>query len=453
MTLYGNAGRTGSGPIPASGQDALLARELGVRQLAAGIFNYTVGSGIFVIPAFACAQLGAQALLAYVVCAAVMALVVLCFAEAGSRVSLTGGPYAYVEVALGPLVGFVAGVLLFLADLSATSAVTTILASSVASLTGYGESDVLRGSLIVLILAGLASGNLRGVRTGSRMIEVVTVCKLLPLVLFVLAGAFFVQPANLAWSEMPGLWDTVRTAGFLIFAFAGIEGALVPSGEVRAPSRTVPRAIFLALGLATLLYLGIQIVAQGVMGPALAGDKVTPLASAASRFAGPIGGKLMIAAAAVSMFGYLSGAVLAAPRCLFAFGRDGFLPRALASVHPRFRTPYVAIAVYVSLVLLLSITGRFETLAVFANITILSLDLLCAISVWVLRRRDVRMAGEPFRIPGGPIVPALACAAVLWLLWVTVTRRELAAVGVVLVLALAAYAIRARRLRAVSTAA
>jgi amino acid transporter len=355
-----------------------------------------------------------------------------------------------VEVALGPLVGFVAGALLFLADLSATAAVTTILASSVTSLTAFGESVVLRGFIIVLILAGLALGNVRGVKTGSRMIEVVTVCKLLPLVGFVVAGAFFVEPEKIAWNGTPGVSETLKAAGFLIFAFSGIEGALVPSGEVRAPSRTVPRAIFLALGLATLLYLAIQIVAQGVMGPDLVEDKVTPLASTASRFAGPVGGKLMIAAAAISMFGYLSGAVLAAPRCLFAFGRDGFLPRTLASVHPRFRTPYVAIAVYVSLVALLALTGRFETLAVLANVTILSLDLLCAVSVWILRKRDVRMAGEPFRIPGGPIVPALATASVVWLLWETVTRREIAAVGLVLVLAIAAYVIRALRLRAVS---
>ncbi|MEJ7812657.1 MAG: amino acid permease, partial [Gemmatimonadaceae bacterium] len=150
-----------------------------------------------------------------------------------------------------------------------------------------------------------------------------------------------------------------------------------------------------------------------------------------------------------SMFGYLSGAMLAAPRNLFAFGRDGFAPRALAAVHPRYRTPYVAIVVYVILVLALALTGTFERLAILANVAALTLYFLCAVSAWELRRRDVRVAGgsEPFRAPGGPLIPALACGAVAWLLWATVTWREIIAVGAVLAVALVAYAIRSTRAR------
>ncbi|MGB7737673.1 MAG: amino acid permease, partial [Steroidobacteraceae bacterium] len=92
--------------------DRLLVRELGLRQLTAHIFNYTVGSGIFVLPAIAAAQLGTAAPIAYLACAAVMAFVVMIFAEAGSRVTATGGPYAYIEVGLGPYFGLVAGILL-----------------------------------------------------------------------------------------------------------------------------------------------------------------------------------------------------------------------------------------------------------------------------------------------------------------------------------------------------
>src|SRR5687768_13574671 len=103
--------------------DALLSRELGTRQLAATIFNYTVGSGIFVLPAFAVLQLGKAAPLAYVACAIIIGLVVLCFAEAGSRVSATGGPYAYVETALGPMFGFIAGCLVLTTGLFAASGI------------------------------------------------------------------------------------------------------------------------------------------------------------------------------------------------------------------------------------------------------------------------------------------------------------------------------------------
>jgi basic amino acid/polyamine antiporter, APA family len=429
---------------PSGNPDGLLVRELGVRQLSAGIFNYTVGSGIFALPAFAVALLGSAAPLAYLACAVIMGLVVLCFAEAGSRVSATGGPYAYVEVALGPFVGFVAGIFLLLAELASAAAVGSLFAGSVAALAGAGSSWLPR-AILLAVLAALAMINVRGVGLGARTIEVVTVAKLVPLIGFVLLGAAFVKPAHLAWGAFgaaPDMGAVLRSAGIVVFAFAGIEGALVPSGEVKAPSRTVPRAAFLGVGAATLLYLGIQLVAQGILGPELAADRVTPLASAAFVFAGPAGRTVMIAGAALSMFGFLSSALLAGPRCLFAFARDGFFPGALAAVHPRYRTPHVSIAVFSAVAAGLALSGTFERLAVFANLSALALYLLCAVAAWELRRRDLRADGEPFLAPGGPLVPILTCATILWLLRETVGRGELVAAAVVLGTALALYAVR-----------
>jgi APA family basic amino acid/polyamine antiporter len=152
----------------------------------------------------------------------------------------------------------------------------------------------------------------------------------------------------------------------------------------------------------------------------------------------------------LSMLGYLSGAILAAPRNLFAFGRDGFLPKQLAAVHPRHRTPHVSIVTYTLVAAALAISETFEQLAVLAVVTVLTLYLLCAVSAWVLRRRDVRAGGEPFRVPGGPLVPALACGVIVSMLVQTVGRREVIAVGVVLALALAAYTLRRHRLRALA---
>src|SRR5262245_29981443 len=226
--------------------DALLVRELRTRQLAAGIFNYTVGSGIFALPAFAVAQLGPAAPMAYLACAAVMRLVAPCFAEAGSRVAATGGPYAYVEVGLGPFVGFLGGLLLLLAELASAAAVGSLFAGSLSALLGAGGA-LVPGVILLVVLGALAGVNVRGVSLGARLIEIVTVAKLLPLVAFVVAGAAFTKPGFLAWGEAPGTGRVLGTAGIVIFAFAGIEGALVPSGEVRTPSRTVPRAAFLGL--------------------------------------------------------------------------------------------------------------------------------------------------------------------------------------------------------------
>ena len=419
-------------------------RELGVRQLAAIIFNYTVGSGIFVLPALAAEQLGAAALLAYLVCAVVMGLMVMCFAEAGSRISATGGPYAYVEAALGPLAGFAAGVLLLVSDLAAAAAVATLFASSLGTLIGSTSTSV-RAVLVVAVLAAVAAINIQGVRQGARLVEIFVVAKLVPLIGFVILGAAFVRVEHLQWTSTPSASSVTSTAGILIFAFIGIEGALVPSGEVRNAARTVPRAAFLAIGAVTILYVAIQVVAQGVLGGALAEDRVAPLATGAAFIFGPPGRIVMLTGAAISMLGFLSGAVLAGPRCLFAFARDGLAPRQLASVHTSHHTPHVSIVAYVVIALLLALSGSFERLAVMTNVASLLVYIACAIAVLLLRRRDVRSDGEPFRAPGGPLVPLLACASIVWVLFKTATRVELVAVGVTLVLALIVYGLRGRR--------
>jgi len=433
---------------PASGNpDALLSRELGVRSFAANIFNYTVGSGIFSLPAFAVIGLGSAAPLAYVACAIVIGLVVLCFAESGSRVSSTGGAYAYVETALGPMIGFVAGCLVFTTGWFAAAAVITAVVRSLLALT-TGTPGWLTQVLQLVVVTILVTLNMRGVRTGARLLETITVVKLVPLLVFVGIGVFFIDTNHLAWTSVPAASTVLSTAGIIIFAFSGIEGATVPSGEVKNPARTVPRAILLALGAATVLYLAIQYVALGIMGPALANTGNTPLAEAAGMALGPVARTVMILAAVISMFGYLSANVLSEPRGLFAMSRDGFLPRQLTSVHPKFRTPNFAIGIYGGLVAAVALLGNFEWLTVFANLAALALYFLCAIATLVLRKRDVRMDGQPFVIPGGPTVPIAACLAIAWLFFETARDGKqfyglLIALAVIFVL----YGLRAWRMK------
>src|ERR1700693_5227393 len=237
--------------------DTQLLRVLGVRQLATTIFNYTVGIGIFALPGLAVARLGAAAPLSYLVCMLSMGLTLLCLAEAGSRVSVTGGVYAYVEAALGPLIGFTAGVLLFLVGLFGGAAVAVLFAKTVSTLLG-SRSEALIAWLIIGIVALFTFVNVRGVRQSARAMEFITIVKILPLLAFIAVGALFVHPANWHWDRAPSVTAIFGTAGVVIFAFTGIESALAPSGEVRSPSRTVPIASFVALGAAAVLYLVVQ---------------------------------------------------------------------------------------------------------------------------------------------------------------------------------------------------
>src|SRR3954468_18520757 len=140
-------------PAPDTG----LVRAIGARQLTASIINVTIGAGIFVLPAFASSGLGAAAPIAYVFCAGLMALIVCCFAAAGSRVSLTGGVYAYVDVAFGPFVGFLAGVLYSLRATFAVASVTAAFAGSIGALGPAAATPAARAILIAVLFATLAS--------------------------------------------------------------------------------------------------------------------------------------------------------------------------------------------------------------------------------------------------------------------------------------------------------
>lgn len=423
--------------------DAGLVRAIGARDLTASIINVTIGAGIFVLPAIVAAGLGPAAPIAYIVCAALMALIVCCFAAAGSRVSLTGGLYAYVGVAFGPFVGFLAGVLYSLMAAFAVASVASAFAGSVGALWNPATVPVVRAALLVVLFGVLAIVNVRGVTFGARVVDVAATAKLLPLIVFVVAGVWWVNGDYLRWHGLPAMSNIGNTAIILIYAFVGVEVALVPSGEIRNPSRTVPRAVFSALAITTTMYLLIQGVAQGLLGPSMASFSAAPLAEAASRVLGQSGRVMILAGAVVSMFGYVSGDMLGSPRALFAFARNGILPETLARVHPRFHTPYIAIVVYACLVALLAISSTFTQLAILANVAALTLYLMCVAASYALQRRNVRTDGTPFAVPGGPVIPVLAAVVIVWLLS-HATRREFFVEGLVLAVAALFYFIRRR---------
>lgn len=397
--------------------DEQLVRAMGVPSLAANIVNTTIGASIFVLPAVMAKNLGGAAPVAFIVCAVAQAIFVTCFAIAGSRVSLTGGLYAYVEVAFGRYVGFLAGLMNFTTAILSVSAVMNVLVAAATSFIPALANPFGRAVAMLIAYGVLVALNVRSVRTGAGAVTFVTAVKVLPLLVFVAAGIFFIKPDAIQLA-LPGssksLGDSVL---LLMFAFFGIESSLTPSGEVRNPARTVPRAIYLALSLTTILYIVIQLVAQGTLGlPGLAAHEAAPLAESAGTFLGTFGRSLLVIGATVSSFGYVTSDILNSPRTLFAFGRDGVLPRAFAHVHPRFRSPDVAIISYAALAFALSLTSSFEGLAVMANVAALLLYILCCAAAWELVRRDVRADGTPFHVPGGRVLPFVAIAVIIWML-------------------------------------
>ena len=325
--------------------------------------------------------------------------------------------------------------------ITAVAGVVNVLVNSIGGVVPFFGNPIIRVVVMFLVYGLLVVINVRGVRAGAGAVTAVTLAKLLPLLLFVGAGIFFIHPANIAWSGWPGSKALGDSVLLLIFAFVGVEVGLIPSGEVKNPARTVPRAIYIALAITTVLYIMIQLVAQGTLGADLANHPDTPLAEAAAGFLGNLGRTILLAGATISAFGFVTSDILSSPRILFAFGRDGVIPAWFAHVHPRYRSPDTAIVTYAALAFAFSITSTFEALAVLSNVAVLLMYFLCCASCWILIRRDVHADGPPFNFPGMNIVPALAIVAILWIL-AHATRREFAVTAAVLAVASVLYWLR-----------
>ena len=416
---------------------------IGVGALAASAINTIVGSGIFGLPGLAAAMLGPAAVLAYVLCAVLIGLVGLCLAEVGSRVADAGGLYGYATAAFGPVVGGVTGTLLWTSNsVIAGAAVAALLLDTLTLAAPPLAGGFPRLAFLVAVYAVLVAVNITGARSGARLSTALSVIKLAPLLLLVVAGAPAIQAANLQWSAMPEPSAIGRTATLLFFAFMGVEGGLNASGEVMSPARTVPRAIALALSLAALLYVAVQVTAQGVLGDALA-NNTAPLAATAAVLFGPWGGTLLLTAAALSTTGYLAADILCSPRNAFAMAERGQLPRVLAYVDPRFESPVVAISVYAALCVTLAATGSFRQLVIASTSGTMLLYLICCLAVLPLRARGVAAHGTPFVAPGGVVVPLAASAIILWMLS-TLTWMEMASALGLVIVAATVYAVRER---------
>ncbi len=379
-------------------RDTGLVRTVGTWGLAASIVNTVIGAGIFAVPAALAACVGPYAPLAFLLCAIAMGAVAICFAEGGSRVPTSGGAYGYVEAAFGPLVGYVTGMLLWSSDALACGGIAAALADVCTSVLAPSVRSPARVVIVVAVVGGIALVNLGGAARGARFVGAATLLKLAPLAVFVVAGASAIHRVNFAQTVAPATDGLGRAAILALFAFTGMEGPLGASGEVAEPSRTIPRALAIATASVTVLYVAIQIIAQGILGPSLA-HSTSPLADAMAQIS-PSLRLLMLAGAALSMFGWIGSDMLGTPRMVFALARDGLLPRVLGRVHGRTHVPHVAILFYAALTIGLALSGTFAELAVLSTLAVAVVYIAGCAAAWTLARRGVARAGEPLRFRG-----------------------------------------------------
>lgn len=427
--------------IPNPDQPA-LRRAVGRWQLYGLSINDVVGSGIYLLPAAAAALLGPASLWAVLLAGLAVSLLVLCYAQAASYFDQPGGGYLYAREAFGPLVGFEVGWMLLLTRIASAAALSNGLAEAVTHFWPGAAGGAVRIAIVVGSLAFLVGVNIIGVRAAARTGVLLAVAKLLPLLMFIGIGAMYVdlsQAAVLAADIPPA--DLGKAALLLLFAYAGFENLPAAAGEYRNPRRDVPFAMLAMIATVTLVYVAVQWVALGTL-PGLAQSQ-TPLADAAARFGGGWLALLLTVGAAVSILGTNSNTIMLGPRYLHALAMDGFGPRALTAIHPRFRTPAVAILTIGTLSLLLALTGSFVQLALLSVVARLFTYIGTALAVLVLRRRHGDRPGA-LQLPGGALIPIAATVLSLGLL-ASASLQNLVAGAIALVLGAAIYRFWHRR--------
>jgi len=394
-----------------------LKRVVGITGLSLNIINITVGAGIFVLPAIVGIELGGFSIFAYIFCGVMMATIMLCYAEIGTRVTNSGGSYAYVEAAFGDLAGFIVNWLtVFGWSILGSAALMNIVADSLAVIFPVFTITWVRALLFAVLLGFLLVTNIRGAKEGVAFIKVITIIKLLPLLAIVIFGFSYIDSGNLNWENLPSFNTFSNSTLALFFAFAGFETALGVSGEIKNPKRTIPYGILIGGGLVMVLYMLLQIVTQGVLGAEIGLVKDGPLAAVAEKIVGSIGGAILLVAAAISCFGAVSTDVLNTPRVIFAGSNDGLFPKFLGKVHPKFATPYWSIASFVVMIFIFSVSGDFKQLALLASAAILLIYLMVILATIKLKLKKQESADDIFKIPGGLIIPIIGIASIVWLL-------------------------------------
>ena len=435
-------------------ESGALRRTLGPVTLALIFTNGIIGAGIFALPGLVAAALGSAAAVGYAICAALVVLIFLCFAEVGSRVHDSGGAYAYVERAFGPFAGFIAANLMwFGVGACVDAALADVLVSTLATAAPVLAQPLPRALALIALFAFMAGVNITGVKTGARLVVALTVLKLLPLLLLLVVGIPHIAWSLVIPSSMPSASTLGRGVLLLMFAFIGGESSLSASGELRNPSRTVPLGLLMGVATVVSIYFGLQLVAEGVLGADLPQQTTTPLAAAAAQLMGPWGRSLLLGAVSLSIFGAINGDLLVSPRCLYAAAKGGLLPAPLAKVHPRFQTPYVAILVFAAIACALAVLGAFKPLAILGTASVLLVDVFVCLAVLRLRQRGVQTADAPFVIPGGPLVPILGAAVCVWVL-TNLSRDELLGLSALVFFSGGLYlrVLRARQLKAARAA-
>lgn len=393
-----------------------LKRSLTLTDVVALGINGVVGTGIFLQSGKIADLMGPASILTLLFAGLLSFVIALCFAEVGSHFRGTGGAYLYALRIHGETPGFFVGWMVLVVTTSSWAALVNGLADLVSD--SYWPAIASGAPRVVAILgfmAILTAINLRGAKMGARVSNLFTAAKLIPIVVFIGWGLFYVDFENFTPFAPKGFGGNFFSATLIIlYAFVGFEALVVPAGEMSKPRRAVPIALITVLGIVCVVYIGMMVVAIGTL-PDIANHKNLVVVSAES-FMGSGGAAFIGVGIIISMIGVNAAQVLIGPRRVFALSEQGHMPKVFSKVSDN-GVPYVALIVLFFVCGGIAIVGDFKTLALVSVVGRFAQYISTCLAVLVMRYRS-NNKGEPekFSLPFGWLVPALALGLCGWLL-------------------------------------
>ena len=388
-----------------------LIRAIGRWALTAAVINSVIGSGVFGLPSTLAGFAGAWSPLTVLIAGVGIFVIVLCFAEVGSRFDQPGGPYLYTREAFGPAFGFQIGWLHIWTRLLSGAAVLNVLSGYLTPLIPWAGTPTGRASVMIFAVTLVTVINVIGVRQASWTVNAFTVAKLLPLVLVIVLGLMQFERSVLETQTVaePKWTEAVL---ILVFGYGGFESGIVAGSESKNPKRDTAFALITAMLAITVIYCLIQLAVVGVL-PNAAASKA-PIAETLRVLLGPAGLTLGSIAVIISVYGWLTGFSLMSPRIMYSMAERDEFPKFFANVHPTFRTPHIAIIVNSAIALGLGLISNFGQLATFGAITRLVIYMSTCAALIALRKK--RGLPDTFRAPAGPVLAVIGIAFGLWLL-------------------------------------
>lgn len=381
-----------------------LLRKIGRWDMIALMLNATIGGGIYGLASQGFAKSGSWSLFAMLICAVVITLIILCFAEVGSRFKETGGPLVYAHEAFGPFAGFMTGWLTLILRIIGIAAISNICVSYLGFFFPFAQSAAGRNILVVLLILGLCFVNYLGIKQTVLVNNIFTVGKIGTLVFFVAAGIFFIKKENFNFRGPVSFEDFSASVLLMVYAFSGFSGAVTTAGEMKNPQKDIPFSLLTVQIFKVVLYLLIQVVCIGTLPTLAQTDK--PLTDAASNFLPGWGGTVITIGALISFTGTLNGGVLVSSRTCYGMAEKKVLPSFLGKVHNQYRTPYISLLFVCAILLILTLTNSLFFLLTVNALGTLAIYIISCASLIKLRKKT-NIPGATFILPSGNIIALL----------------------------------------------